>query len=246
MLSPLETGTALGATPRTWEEPGDRSLARVPGTGGRRAAPAKPGNWPGWSGEAGRGPSISYMGGPCLILSGGKRLLPGSARRQPPECQPRRPGHGRVHRREPHAASPRPRQQTRKVPRPLPRPKPATSTRGPHSSAFSSEPRPEPRVRPVCCVMQALARQSAACTARGCLPAGCAQTCGRPVRNEAELVRKRWKCWGFRCLAAPITGLFPGNTPAEPCAYGENRNCPHVVPQWIINASNVYRMFILL
>ena len=70
MLSPLETGTTPGATPETWEEPGNRSLARASGTGGRRAAPAKPGNWRAWRGEAGQGPSISYMEGPCLILTG--------------------------------------------------------------------------------------------------------------------------------------------------------------------------------
>ena len=54
MLSPLETGTTPGATPETWEEPGNRSLARVSGTGGRRAAPAKPGNWRAlaWRGRA--------------------------------------------------------------------------------------------------------------------------------------------------------------------------------------------------
>jgi len=228
MLSPLETGTALGATPRTWEEPGDRSLARVPDTGGRRAASAKPGNWPVWSGEAGRGPSISYMGGPRLILAGGKRLLPGPARRQPPERQPRGPGHGWGHRREPHAAAPRPGQQTRKVPRPPPRPK-----------GGDEYPRPAfIRVHPSLGWNLASGLPAVSCKHwradrlptrhEDCLPAGCAQTCGRLVRNKAEPVRKRWKCWGFRCLAAPITGLFPGNTPAEPCVYRENRNCPHV------------------
>jgi hypothetical protein len=70
MLSLLETGTTWG-DPGTWEEPGDRPLARVPGTGGRRAAPAsQPASWPAWRGEAGQGPSISYMEGPCLILPG--------------------------------------------------------------------------------------------------------------------------------------------------------------------------------
>ncbi len=59
-----------GATPGTREEPGDRPLARVPGPGGRRAAPAKPASWPAGRGEAGQGPSISYMEGPCLILPG--------------------------------------------------------------------------------------------------------------------------------------------------------------------------------
>ncbi len=70
MLSPLETGTTWG-DPGTWEEPGDQPLARVPGTGGRRAARGKPASWPTWCGEAGQGPSISYMEGPCLILPAG-------------------------------------------------------------------------------------------------------------------------------------------------------------------------------
>ena len=78
MLSPLETGTTSGATPRTWEEPGDRSLARVPDPGGRRAVPAKPGNRLAWRGEAGQGPSISYMEGPCLILPWQEGLLAGT------------------------------------------------------------------------------------------------------------------------------------------------------------------------
>ncbi len=59
-----------GATPGTREEPGDRPLARVPGPGGRRVASAKPASWPAGRGEAGQGPSISYMEGPCLILPG--------------------------------------------------------------------------------------------------------------------------------------------------------------------------------
>jgi hypothetical protein len=70
MLSPLETGTTPGATPGTWEEPGDRPLARVPGPGGRRAASAKTSQLASRCGEAGQGPSISYMEGPCLILPG--------------------------------------------------------------------------------------------------------------------------------------------------------------------------------
>jgi hypothetical protein len=76
MLSPLETGTTLGATPGPWEEPGNRSLARVSGTGGRRAASAKPGSWRAGRGEAGQGPSISYMEGPCLILPGETPVMP--------------------------------------------------------------------------------------------------------------------------------------------------------------------------
>jgi hypothetical protein len=28
------------------------------------------------------------------------------------------------------------------------------------------------------------------------------------VRNGADPVHMRWKCWGFRCLAATVTGAF--------------------------------------
>src|SRR5271166_4320265 len=63
-------GHHLGLPPGTWEEPGDRPVARVPGTGGRRAASAMPASWSAWRGEAGQGPSISYMEGPFLILPG--------------------------------------------------------------------------------------------------------------------------------------------------------------------------------
>ena len=63
-------GHHLGATPGTWEEPGDRYLARVPGPGGRRVASAGSGQPASQRGEAGQGPSISYMEGPCLILTG--------------------------------------------------------------------------------------------------------------------------------------------------------------------------------
>ena len=41
-----------------------------------------------------------------------------------------------------------------------------------------------------------------------CLPAVCAQTCGSLVRNGAEPVHTQWKCWGFRCLAATMTGAL--------------------------------------
>ncbi len=43
------------------------------GTWHRRAArgAGKPASWPTWCGEAGQGPSISYMEGPCLILPAG-------------------------------------------------------------------------------------------------------------------------------------------------------------------------------
>ena len=88
-IPPLETGTGLGATPGTWEEPGDRSWHGYLAPAGGASASARPGNWPAGGGEAGQGPSISYMEGPCLILPGRNALPTSAAPRQPPERQPR-------------------------------------------------------------------------------------------------------------------------------------------------------------
>jgi hypothetical protein len=87
MFSPFGNGHHPGATPGTWEEPGDRSLARVPGPGGRRVAPGKAGQLASQRGEAGQGPSISYVEGPCLILAG-RAVFAGTATasRRPPGC----------------------------------------------------------------------------------------------------------------------------------------------------------------
>jgi len=62
MSPPFGNGYHLGATPGTWEEPGDRSLARVPGPGGRRAASARPGNRPA---------SAASRAGPLHLIHGG-------------------------------------------------------------------------------------------------------------------------------------------------------------------------------
>jgi hypothetical protein len=64
-----------------------------------------------------------------------------------------------------------------------------------------------------------------------CFPSVCAQTCGSLVHNDAEPVHTQWKCWGFRCLAATMTGPLPGTAPVASCAYRENRNYPHANPQ---------------
>jgi hypothetical protein len=69
MLSPLETGTTR-VRPGNVGGAGRPALARVPGPGGRRAASAKTRQLASRCGEAGQGPSISYMEGPCLILPG--------------------------------------------------------------------------------------------------------------------------------------------------------------------------------
>ena len=47
-------------------------------------------------------------------------------------------------------------------------------------------------------------------------------TCGCLVHNGPEAVRTRWKCWGSRRPAVPITGLLPGRSPYTPCAWRGN------------------------
>ena len=65
-ISPLGNGHHPGATPGTWEELGDRSLARYLAPAGgawRRHSQATASR----RGEAGQGPCISYMQGPCVL-----------------------------------------------------------------------------------------------------------------------------------------------------------------------------------
>jgi hypothetical protein len=130
MLSPLETGTTLGATPGTWEEPGNR----VPRTdawhrrSARGASKARQLAGPGVA-MPGKAPHLIH-GGPCLILPGRNvffqdrhagdrqnasrddRVTAGSTGEVP--TQPRRDQ----------------RQQARKPPSPTARPKVAASVRG--------------------------------------------------------------------------------------------------------------------
>jgi hypothetical protein len=85
MLSPLETGTTLGATPGTWEELGNRSFAWVSGTGGRRQRSQATG----CPGAVKPGKALHLIhGGPYLTLFGGS-IFARPARRQPPEREPR-------------------------------------------------------------------------------------------------------------------------------------------------------------
>ena len=87
MFSPFGNGHHLGG------DPGNVGGAGRPvpcaGTRPRRAARGvgKAGQLASQRGEAGQGPSISYMEGPCLILAA-RNVFAGTAaaRRQPPEC----------------------------------------------------------------------------------------------------------------------------------------------------------------
>ena len=98
MLSPLETGTTRG---RPRERGRSRETGPRAGTWPRRAArgAAKARQLASGRGEAGQGPSISYMEGPCLILPG-RNVFARAGTPATPECQPRRSGvrtqHGRV------------------------------------------------------------------------------------------------------------------------------------------------------
>ena len=87
MFSPFGNGHHLGGDPGNVGGAG-RPVPRA-GTWPRRAARGvgKAGQLASQRGEAGQGPSISYMEGPCLILAG-RNVFAGTAaaRRQPPEC----------------------------------------------------------------------------------------------------------------------------------------------------------------
>ena len=86
MLSPLETGTTRGRPRergRSRETGPSRGYLAPAGGARRRRRPASR------CGEAGQGSSISYMEGPCLILSGRNAITStgaGTVRRRPPEC----------------------------------------------------------------------------------------------------------------------------------------------------------------
>jgi hypothetical protein len=78
MLSPLETGTTRGRRRERGRsrETGPSRGYLAPAGGARRAAKTR--QLASRRGEAGHGPSISYMEGPCLILPG-RNVWPGSA-----------------------------------------------------------------------------------------------------------------------------------------------------------------------
>ena len=76
MLSPLETGTTRGRRRERGRsrETGPSRGYLAPAGGARRSAKTR--QLASRGGEAGHGPSISYMEGPCLILPG-RNVLPG-------------------------------------------------------------------------------------------------------------------------------------------------------------------------
>ena len=108
MLSPLETGTTLGATPGTWEEPGNR----VPRTdawhrrSARGASKARQLAGPGVA-MPDKAPHLIH-GGPCLILPGRNVFFQDRHAGDRQNASRDDPGHGREHRRGPHAAALRP------------------------------------------------------------------------------------------------------------------------------------------
>jgi hypothetical protein len=108
MLSPLETGTTLGATPGTWEEPGNR----VPRTdawhrrSARGTSKARQLAGPGVA-MPDEAPHLIH-GGPRLILPGGNVFFQDRHAGDGQNASRDDPGHDREHRRGPHAAAPRP------------------------------------------------------------------------------------------------------------------------------------------
>ena len=90
MLSPLETGTTRGRRRERGmsRETGPSRGYLAPAGGARRAAKTR--QLASRRGEAGHGPSISYMEGPCLILPG-RNVLSGPAPRHPRQARECRP-----------------------------------------------------------------------------------------------------------------------------------------------------------
>ena len=148
-------GHHLGATPGTWEEPGDRSLARVPGTGGGarhrqgqatdRPGAARPGKAP--PSHTWRGLSLFCPAGTSCARTGTPATCRNASRDDP--------GHGP--------------ESTGQVPAAARQPE-AVSAGAPAAGILARSdpgPVPGPRVRCAGCVRQALARRSAPAFQRG-------------------------------------------------------------------------------
>jgi hypothetical protein len=152
MLSPLETGTTLGATPGTWEEPGNL-VPRTDAWHRRTACGASKARQ--LAGLARRcrcmAPHLIH-GGPCLILPGRNVFFQDRHAGNRRNASRDDPGHGREHRRGLHAAAPRPEAAGAEA-----------AVVGGQTQGGSEHPRPgfsrdlvgarpEPRVRPAGCV----------------------------------------------------------------------------------------------
>ena len=105
MLSPSETGTTLGATPGTCKEPGDRPLARVPGTGGARGASKARQLATLGAARLGKAPHLIH-GGPCLLLACRNVSFQDRHAGNRRNTSRDDPGYRWKHRRGPHAAVP--------------------------------------------------------------------------------------------------------------------------------------------
>jgi len=68
---------------RTWEAQGNLGLARVPDSGGRRAGPGRPGNWPTWCDGQARSPASHTWRGPCPISPSTSGVIAAAARPRP-------------------------------------------------------------------------------------------------------------------------------------------------------------------
>ena len=171
-------GLHLGATRERGRsrETGPSHGCLAPAGGARRQ---QPGNWPRpGAARLGKAPHLIH-GGPCLILPGRNVFFQDRHAGNRRNASRDDPGHGREHRRGPHAVAPRPeavgneaadtqRQRGGEHPRP-------------GFCTISSAPGPESRARPAGGVTASIGGLIGCCLPtrqEDCLPAGCAQRCG--------------------------------------------------------------------
>jgi hypothetical protein len=79
-----------------------------------------------------------------------------------------------------------------------------------------------------------------------CLPDFCAQACGSLVQKGRQACVHAVEMPGIPLSGASMTGPSPGRARFTPCAYGENGNCPHAMPQYLIKEPKLYPKFIFL
>jgi hypothetical protein len=171
MLSPLETGTTLGA------DPGNVEGAGKPGSSHGCLAPAV-GTWRQQS-QATGGPGVAMpgkaphliRGGPCLILPGRNIFFQDRHADDRQNASRDDPGHGREQRRGPHAAAPRPEAAGAKAAVADGQTQDGGERPRPGSCTISSAPGPEPRVRPAGCLTAGVGALIGCCLPAR--PAGC-------------------------------------------------------------------------